>query len=364
MQTFFNTTEPIGQAVFQPPQWSYLNDGLKRNLQTVKDYYKIRPFAVKSNHFLARLLNNLGVSYNLNLERFYDIADARASTISMGFKMTSSVYRGSHFKDVFYGGNISEIFILDEEYCDPYETYKNWMDVSAVKVLMHPKSDLNLLMPNGKSYDAEPGVAVISINIAKLAVQFKAFLDREEKRMNELNESPKTVAQFIHMFVLPNMLDSQLDIALFNRVYNLVTNSPMREANKKHPFFLTDYSKMVDKVYSDIVDVFSSSDKRYKVMLKSFPCVSVENFEKLMVLPDNAPTRQIIWSQVVARVKVLELLVKLSPNNGNSLNKADNNTFSRNFKLYENDKALSDLVQSSNYYELIKSIADVKTLIQ
>lgn len=363
MQTFFNTIEPFGQAVFNPPQWPYLSDGLKRNLQTVKDYYKIRPFAVRSNHYLARILNNLGVSYNLNLDRFSDIADARAATISMGFKMTSSIYRGSVFKDVFYGGSVSEVFVLDEEYFDPYETYKDWMNTSAVKVLMHPMSDLNLLIPNGKYVGDETGVAVISINIAKLAVQFKAFLDRESKKFYENNESPKTVAQFIHMFVLPNMVDSHLDIALFNRVYNLVTNKPMGTAGRNHSFYLTDYSKIVDDVYGGVIDHFRTSDKRYKVMLKSFPCIEQGNFEHLMKLPDNAPTRQVIWSHVVARIKVLEMMVKLSPNQGNALNRSDNNQFLRDFKLYENDKALSGLLNTGLYFDLLKSVEQIKDLI-
>lgn len=363
MQTFFNTIEPYGQPVFNPPQWSYLSDGLKRNLQTVKDYYKIRPFAVKSNHYLARILNNLGVSYNLNLERFSDIVDARASIIAMGFKMTSSVYRGSVFKDVFYGGNVSEVFVLDEEYFNPYETYENWMDVSAVKVLMHPKSDLSMLIPNSKYITDESGVAVIGINIAKLAVQFKAFLDRETKKFHENNESPKTVAQFIHMFVLPNMLDSQLDVALFNRAYNLLIGRSMEEPSKKHSFYLTDYTKITDSIYSDILDHFRVSEKRYKIMLKSFPCVSEKNFEQLMMVPDNAPTRQVIWSQVVARLKVLEFMTKLSPSHGNSLNRSDNNLFIRNFKLYENDKALSGLLPSDLYFDLYRDIQEVKDLI-
>lgn len=363
MQTFFNTIEPYGQAVLQPAQWPYLSDGLKRNLQTVKDYYKIRPFAVKSNHYLARLLNNLGVSYNLNLDRFSDIVDARASTVAMGFKMTSSVYRGSVFKDVFYGGSISEIFILDEEYFDPFETYANWQTESAVKVLMHPVSDLGLLLPNGK-YVNSSGVAVIGINIAKLAVQFKAFLDREAKKFYENNESPKTVAQFIHMFVLPNMLDSHLDVALFNRALNLVTGRPMVEAGRTHSFYLTDYSKNVDTVYSTIINQFKTADKRYKIMLKSFPCIDSGNFEQLMKLPDNAPTRQIVWSHVLARLKVLELLIKLSPNQGNALNRTDNNQFLRDFKLYENDNALTGLMSPGLYQSLINSVEEIKSLVQ
>jgi hypothetical protein len=363
MQTFFNHVEKYGTSVFHPPEWSYLKNGLDRNLKTVKDYYMSRPFAVKSNHYLVKILNNLGVSFNHNLERFYDIVDARASIISMGFKMSSSVYRGSVFKDIFYGGNISEVLVLEESYFDPEKVYRDWKNAKAVKVLMHPKSDLKLLIPNGKYIGSEDGVAVISINIAMLAVQFKAFLEYEMNRTANTNESPKTVAQFIHMFVLPNMLDSHLDIVLFNRVYNLVVGAPMGDSNKKHPFYITDYSVGIDRMYNKLVKAFKTSDKRYKTYLKSFPCTTDIDFDNLLRLPDNAPTRQIVWTHVLARLRALEMLVKLSPANGNRLNKLDNNEFLRTFKLYESDKALSHLLRSDINFDIEIAIKDIKYLI-
>jgi hypothetical protein len=345
MQEFFNSNETPIQGKLSVGEWSFIKQGLNRNLNTVKDYYYAKPFAVKSNHILVRLLNNIGVPYTYSLDRFSDIIDAKAFNLSMLFKMSSPIFRGTVFKDIFYGGDIDEILIAVDDPFDPEYIHKNWKKVSAVKVIYHPKSDLNLLLPNGKYFGNESGTAVISVNIAMLAVQYRAFL-LEELKVLERNESPKTTSQFIHMFVLPNMLNSHLDIALFNRAYNLCMKQSMGLSYRKHVFHLMDYGPKIDDVYRFILDRMFSTDKTYKTILSNFPAISSESFFEALTLPDNAPTKQSIWSMVISRLKPVEFLVRTSPSNGNKLDRTTNNRWLRQFKLYENDRALDNILPS------------------
>lgn len=363
MQHFFNFLYPVGQNALRPVQWPYAEAGLNRNLAIVKNYYSTRPFAVKSDHILARLLNNLGVSFNHPLERFYDIIDSRALPLSSVFRMTSSINKGIMFKGNFFGENSEEILMATDDGFNPHAVYRDWKTTSAVTVLMHPKSDLGFTLANGKKSGTETGVSVVQINIPMLAVQFRAFLQDQKVNFIDKGLDTRTVAQFIHMYVLPNMLDSQLDIALFNRAYNLVIGAPMGEQTKRHAFYLTDYSKQVDNTYKETIQYFSNNDKHYKIILKSFFGVTSEDFEKLFVLPDNAPTRQILWAELVARIKVLEFLVKLSPSNGDKLNKSENNFFTRTFKLYESDKVLESVMSKDTHHEIMYSISEIKKLI-
>lgn len=362
MLEFFNTPDIFSQGTITPHTWPYLKQGLNRNLETVKKYYYEKPFAVKSNHILIRLLNNLGVSYNINLERFADIADAKANSLSMNFKMSSSIYRGNIFRDIFYGGDIDEILVSDDSGFDIYEVYNNWKTISAVEVIYHPKSDLDLLLPNGKYIGTESGTAVISINIAKLAVQYRAFLDKEYK-VFESGESPRSTAQFIHMYVLPNMLNSHLDIALFNRAYNILTGSRMGISSKKHVFYLTDYKDQVDTAFGQLISFYKDSDRSYKTLLRSFPCVSSGDFESCLRLPDLAPTKQVIWVTVVSRLKALEFVTRLASHSNNSFNRSYNNIILRNFKLYENDKALDIILNEDSQIQNRITMNIVKDLI-
>lgn len=363
MRTFFNIESPFGQSVLHPPQWLYAKNGLERNTEIVKEYYRIRPFAVRSEHILARLLNNLGVPYSLNLERFHDIIDSRALALSSVFKMTSSLNKGSMFKGTFFGEGIEEILMATDDVFNPFSTYRNWKNVSAVKVLMHPKSDLGFTLPNGKASGTETGYAVIEINIPMLAVQFKAFMDYQKIHFIDKGDNPHTVAQFIHMYVLPNMISSQLDICLFNRAYNLVVGAPMGMQTKRHAFNLLDYTKNTDSTLETLIGFFSENDRHYKIMLKSFFGVQTTDFEKLFKLPDNAPTKQVIWAELVARIKVIEFLVKLSPNNGKVINQSENNLFLRTIKMYESDGVMRSVMSQNTEYDVLYSLAEIKNML-
>ena len=120
MQYFFNVTGVPVQSTMTPGGWSYVHDGLEKNLKIVKEYYHNRPHAVRNGHLLVKLLTTLGVPYTLNIERFYDIVDGRSLQYSMSFKLTSSLYRGAFFRNVFYGGDVLEVLIANNPAIDPY----------------------------------------------------------------------------------------------------------------------------------------------------------------------------------------------------------------------------------------------------
>lgn len=362
MQLIFNNIKPVGQNALRPVHWPYAEAGLIRNLEHVQTYYKSKPFAVRSQHILVKLLNTIGVSYNLNLDRFYSIISARGLNLSMTMKMTSSLYTGSIFKGVFYGEGTSEILMAIDDSFDPYEVKKNWMNTKAVRVLSHPNSDLGFLLPNGRRHGFETGVAVIAINVAMLAVQFKCFLESEMQKSLTNGGDRLTVAHFVHMYVLPNMLDSQLDMTLFNRAYNLLVGAPMGEPIMKHPFYLTDYSKQVDISYKETIEYFKTTNRTYNVILKSFFAVVDDDFETLLRLPDNAPTRQVVWAEFVARLRAIEFLLKINTENG-EMNRSINNTISRFIKYYENDRIIPSVLPKDLYYDIIFQIRDIKKLL-
>lgn len=363
MYNFFNTTTEIGQNVLSPAKWNYAKSGLLQNLLRVQDYYKNRPFAVKSQHILARLLNSFPISYNLSLERFYSLVDTYGLRISVGYKMTSSIFNGKIFNDIFYGEGIDEILVATDESFNPYRVTDDWINVSAVRVLAHPNSDLRLLLPNGKNFGTETGLAVISINIPMLAVQYKAFLEYQNKRLIEENMSTHTTAQFIHMYVLPNMLKSHLDVALFNRAYNLVVGAPMGDTTKKHAFYLTDYTGVVDDVYEEIVDYFKRVEKPYNIMLKSFFTITEESFETLMLLPDNAPTRQVMWSNLLARLRAMEFLLKLSKSHGNTSSRSENNNLNRILQYHDSNKLIETLLPENLLRDVRLQLKEIKEML-
>ena len=338
MQAFFNYLSPINFGLTRYSDWNVLKAGLQRNLETTQNYYRSRVFTVKSNHFLCRILTSLNVPYSLELERFHGNVDNKALVFSMVMKMTSSIYKGQLFDGVFYGPNTKEVLITDNSHFNLFDANRNWKNVQAVKVVSHSRSDLDLLLPNGKNTSNENGIAVISINIPLLAVQYRAFLIDQMK--NKPLNGYLTTAHFVHMYVLPNMLPSHLDYCLFNRFNNLTLGSPMGESLIKHPFATVDYSFRVDKVYKQIRNDLMFRNLDYKHFLKTIPGVSQDDMELVLKMPENADTIQIVWADVLSRIDALDLVTRLGAEQSVNKNRGIINYFVRFFRMLSSDKTL------------------------
>ena len=358
MQTFFGSLSPISYGVVRYAEWNYIREGLLRNLETVQNYYKSRVFTVKSNHFLARLINSFNVPHSLELERFYDNADSKADTFSMAMKMTSPIYKGSIFNGVFYGADNSEILISNTESFNPYWVHKNWKTVSAVKPLLHPRSDLDLLLPNGKDTGSETGLAVVSINIPMLAVQFRAFA-QDQMNKNNGNDSYLSVAHFIHMYVLPNMLPAHLDLAIFNRINNLSLGAPLGESKRKHPFALPSYNSRVDDVHKQIVHDTKNRNLEYEMILRTVPTVFQDTLDQVMLLPDIAPTRQIIWAELLARIDTVDFMTRMGGAQSVGKNRATINYLAKFFRFIKNDKTLETYLPYGMYLDIKYKIEEI-----
>lgn len=358
MQYFFNTNSPVGQATIVPPSWRHIKDGLTRNYSTVMNYYNNRVMAVRSNHLLIRLLTGLGVSYSHHIERYHQIVEAKSLSYSMGFKLTSSLYRGALFKNVFYGENVTEVLMATDEVFNPYEAYDNWKTLKPVKCVYHNRSDLDLLLPNGKTSGTEEGLAVISINIPMLAIQFRAFLEETYKYFLEDNALLSPASHFIHMYVLPGMLESQLDIALFNRAYNISIGRPMTQATKQHPFYITDYSVEVDKHYTKIVDYLKTNDKDFKSVFETLQAFS-GNFNEILRLPEIASTRQVAWTEVISRLNCIDFLTSVTQDKGWRRNAASMNMFKRTFTMFASDATIKHALPNEYKYEIDRTVSSI-----
>lgn len=340
-----------------------MRDGLHRNLRTTQNYYHSRIYAVKTNHFLARLIDNINVSHTHELERFYSIVDSKSNAIASAMRMSTSYQKSGLFNGIFYGQGCPEIIVTDCGTFDPFDVYKDWKEVSAVRVIAHPVSDLNLMLPNGKDTNNEKGLAVISINIPMLAIQFKAFA-ADQMYMNEQNGTGlQSTAHFIHRFVLPNMLPSHLDYALFNRIMNLLNGAPLPSNNRKHPFALIDYSAMSDSVQQQILSDMKGKSLDYKAILKTIPAVSSLSMEEALTMADNPPTRQLVWADVLSRLDVLKTVIQLGDTQSVSRNMVTLNAFARDFVLYSQDKSLQNVLPRGIYLDTVYDIEKICNLV-
>ena len=331
IELFLNLSErSVGSM--QPGQWNYIKAGLARNVQKVQQFYQTFNPTVRSNHFLIRLLQTLSVPHSLALDRYYANVDAIALNHSASMGMTSAIAKGRVHRGVFYGANTPELLVAVDDFFDFEEVDRNWENVSAVKPLMHAKSDTQLLLPNGLPYSQESGLTVILVNVPMLAVQYRAFMREEQNRQRG---TAKTIAMFIGGYVLPNMLPAHMELCLFNRLY-LDATEPASAANvpfRAHSFRLPQYDYYLDDALETYLEYVSRGNLEFQAILKSLPSLFEPSMYQAMQMPDIAPTRQVDWVLVAARLKVVDFLFKVSQKNLLTRNQHHVNQILRAFRM-------------------------------
>lgn len=362
MQNLFNFNSGTSLPTVQAGFWDYTRTGLHGSLERIRRYYRVSPFAVESDHFLIRLLHSINIPKSLSAERYYDNVDGLFSlNLAMALKMTSSISTGHLFDGTFYGPGCKEILIAHTQSFDPVKANERWRDLAAVRVLRHPISDLSMSLPDGKANSTDTGIAVIAINVPLLAIQYRAWW-KEEYYLSQLyNESPHSIMQFIHMYVLPNMLPSHLDYVLFNRISNLSQGSAQGEAKRKHPFYVTDFSQRIDQVQTTMLTNLARMTKDFVGILHNIPAVTAPDMNVVMRLPGMAPTRQVMWALGIARFPTLDFLTRISLRGGFTKNGQEVNQIRQTFRNYVSGSVMKNVLKGEVLTEVESEIAAIQS---
>ncbi len=331
MIEIFQRIPDISTGVLKPASWPYVREGLQKDISIVENYYKhnIRP--VRGNHILVRYLQSLGIPYSLPVDRYYYNVDDIALTKSVTQRMTSYLNKGMVHRGLFYGDNTPEIIIANDNPFDYEYVNANWKDVSAVRVLMHPKSDLNFTIPNGKSYSDETGLVVIYINVSMLAVQYRAFKQSMKDRDDVLDTT-----HFVGAYVLPNMIRSQTTIAIFNRLYNAANEvESNNDVTRKHPFAYPDYRGRLDNVIKQTLKNISVSPRNYRHIFHALPSLYKEDMYYDLKLPKIMDTRAVSWAVMLSRLKMVNYMITVAGDKIRNQNQAQLNQIYRAMHIYD-----------------------------
>jgi hypothetical protein len=358
MLELFNTRSEINTGILSDSEFDYVRVSYMRELANIQDYYRSRVYAVKSNHLLVSLLLQLDAPISYSAEQYFSTVSVRAPYIANAFRLTSELQPGNIFTGVFYDHGCQEIIISNSDYVNPVYAEQNWKRISAVETLTHFRSDLGLLLPNGKNTGTETGLAVISVNLPLLSLQYRCFV-REQQRNTNTSEQNLGIAHFVHMYVLPNMLFSHTDIALINRAMNLFYGAPMGQATARHSFPVLDYSKRVDKVYTRWLKTAQSKSQLYSTTLQSLLTVVSKNAEEALILPNLAPTRQVLWALTLARLKYIKFLLDVGGVRNIAYNRTSVNNTQRQLKRLNGENIYPSVIQGDLLQDTSVVINDI-----
>lgn len=303
---------------YDPPGWSNVKHQHQINLARVKQYYGNRPTAVMAQHMLIRLIHAMAIPKSLPLDRFYDNVTNLSLDISNVFFLTSSYGYGRIHNGVFY--NCPEIIFSDFAPFDYNDVDLNWRTAQPIKVVYHPYSDLRLNLPEPNNYPERNEIAFISINIAMLMVQYRAFRNEEIQFQRISGTDMRSIYQFVRMHVLPNMLDSHVDIALINIVKAITEGKQVDITKSMHSFPLLDVTANTITVLSSFARYFSKVSKSTPIVFESMPMLAHNNICDALYLPDDAYITHNRWALAIAWLPYLEFILNMCPDGVGRLN--------------------------------------------
>jgi hypothetical protein len=300
-------------GVVKLPEWKTVQDGLKRNLVAMLSHYRHASYSVAPDHLLVQLLQSINIPLSLNSDRYYSNVSISALQTANAFQLTTPFGAGKLFRGVFFSKSVQEVIIGFDESFNIDKVEAQWQDATPVRVLRHPFTNLNLQVPNGRYMSREVGLAVVAVNVSLLAVQYRAFRYAEQRKQNANPDyTQRNVQQFVHMYVLPNMLESYLDYALFNRIDALDRDAPVDNTPTREALHTPSHHPQVDVVYKRLLGMLDKVHYPVPALLAAIPSASHKDMRSVMFVPDVVPTRQILWSVILARLPMLLFLIRLA----------------------------------------------------
>lgn len=304
------TSHPI-QTI---PQFIYIKTGLNRELNKVIQFYRKNIVRVPNQHPLVRFILSLPISMKRDIFGIADRGEALMFNQASLLNFTNSLSYGRVYSPGFiYGKNTHEIIITHNESFDVQDAYDNWEDLQPIRILRHPFTDLSMGLLDGKYKSYEKGIAVILLNVPMLCVMLKGWYDTyrsDDVDRNMLGLPTMSVHQFVHTYPLLNALKSHIDIALFNRLSNTYLVDEVADFKNPHPFQLNDYSEKVDDYIRKQLQLLKNYPFLFDQLLVSLPSIFNDNLREVIQIPAMAPTRQVKWALLVARIPIIKFLLQ------------------------------------------------------
>lgn len=326
---------------------------LTRELKRVVNYYRENVHAVHSNHFLTKIMNQLPVSLQDNLDYYYLKTLDRAEDISMSLKLTSPIYRGKVFDGMIYGPSSKEIYICVNDDIDNYR-HSHWRDLEPLRIISHPRTSLMINPLKNVDFENEIGVVVFLLDIPKLMIQYRKWTMDPLAFNRELSD--RSMMQFIAMQVLPNILFSHLDIAIFNRLVGYRFDETPTKDYPRFPIATINYTNQLDPVLLELNRKLNKHKKTFTMLLKNIPAISHQDYLDAIKIPPMAVTRNNKWALTLARLQTVRYLFKHIHDTDNDRNMTARNSILRHLREMKNDRTIENMLPPEMFNDYLNVI--------
>lgn len=341
------------------PLHNRLVDISQRNMEKALNHWRSNGSSILNTHLVLKLIKEIPVpsgdltqlSLN-NVRKYYDEIRDKDYQYGNKFNLTSSTRYGAIAKSQFYDDSVDEIIITNSTPFDP-QMISNWRDAEPIRVHRHPYNVTYYGLLARKTDLGGNGIAVLSVNIPLLALQYLMWLREEAKYKNSNGQE---YVQPTHMFVakypIPNLLKSHNDIAIINRTIGRYENDLKETRDVRQVFWLSDEVALLDQVIVKIVVELKRQERFWPAVLLHLPTVW-RNGHDAVKLPIDIEVRQNRWAWYIACFWMVNFLCE----------------HEASFKKRKNGEALNDIIatlrriKSDNTFYLSGLTPKVKTTV-
>ena len=338
MYSLFDIDISSHPTCYTIPMFNNVKKILSNQIQKSVDYYRDAVSPIKGDHFLVQLLSNLNVSFSRDLYDYVTTARDRTESIARNFKLIHPTNAVVQPRDgSFYNKNVSEYIIASEEPFDIEAADKSWGLVIPDKIHCHPFTDMSIGIPNGNySNTFENGYAVLSVNVALLALQWRGYCRAFKK--HRLDKS--AMKQFVYNYVMANMIARHTELCLINRTMAYTTLSSVTPFIRMHPFQVFDTTHEIDAVILKRTEYTRKNSLKFNEVFTIHETIRYKNWARAIRLPSIALTRNTKWVYVLAYLPYLDYYTAILKARTTRIDSELAQTIKRHLSYLENTRGL------------------------
>lgn len=313
------------------PLHNRLVDISQRNMERALDHWRSNGSSILNTNLVLKIIKEIPVpggdltQLSLNkVRKYYDEIRDKDYQYGNKFNLTSSTRYGAITKSQFYDDSVDEIIITNST---PFkeDMIRNWRDVEPIRVHRHPYNVTYHGLLARKTDLGGNGIAVLSINIPLLALQYLMWLREEAKYRNSNGqEQIQPTYMFVAKYPIPNLLKSHNDIAIINRTIGRYENDLRETRDVRQVFWLSDETAVLDQVIVKTVVELKRQERFWPAVLLHLPTVWRDGVTAVQ-LPIDIEVRQNRWAWYIACFWMVTFLCEHEAlfkkrKNGNALN--------------------------------------------
>lgn len=309
MYNLFNSPIAFNPALNRVTGWNQTRTVVLDEMNKLAKHYRFSAQWSRNTNVLNQILSAIDVTPNADKNYVAECVREDFSSLVGTFGLYSSITTSRNPPvSQFYNNNCLELLVYDDSWFDANAHKGDWQQLEPIKVLEHPFDDINLSMPNNhfNNTGGEKGLAIISINVPMLIVQFHYWVESLKEFKDDIET---TQGQFLIRYPIFNAMKSHLDVSIRNRFFKIYNKQPVSNFLKIHPVAIRDFSQLLDNALRNVCQVLRTKALTFDEVLMQIPAISYENQRQVTVLPEITPTRSVKWVLDLTRLRTIKNLL-------------------------------------------------------